>query len=750
MPGSMPGIDHIAMIGNALPRRCGLATYTSHVVTALNARFPDLTVDHYAMDDGSGVEYPSSIHTIPARDPMAYREAAGLIEASGAQAIWVQHEFGIFGGDAGAHLMLLLERSTLPVVATLHTVLESPSPAERTVFERLLQRAGHLIVMAQRGRDMLCDLYDVAPERISVIEHGVPDRPYVDPDKVKARYDLSGRPIIMTFGLLAPDKGIDYMIEAMPAIVAEQPNACYVVIGATHPNLVREQGEAYRESLVRRVQALGIERNVRFIDSFLEEDSLLDWLEACDVYVTPYLNLAQVTSGTLSYAVALGKPVVSTPYIHAREILADDHGVIVSRRDSAALAKAVEQLLGDASQRGAMAARAYARGREMIWPKSAERGIAAIAKARRARVRSLGTTSKPGTPLTPNLEAVERMTDGTGILQHGIFSIPDRNHGYCVDDNARALILTSVIGSEENKRAARLSAVYAAFLQHAWNPDLRRFRNFMRYDRSWCEDQGSQDSNGRALWALGHVAAKANDQALRDWAIHLFDQAAPLVQGLESPRAIAFAALGAAQILTPFPAHGEARAILERAGDLLDRLLAATRRPDWSWFEAVLAYDNARLCEALIRAGSVLNRDDFVATGIETLDWILDIQTNAHGLFRPVGTDSFNRPYSPPLPFDQQPLEAQATIEACLAASDATGDSRWANAAHTAYRWYLGHNDLAQPLASRGDGGCFDGLMPHGVNRNQGAESILALQLANVAIASLSDRSDSEGNRNAA
>ncbi len=726
-------LRHIAVIGNALPRRCGIATFTTDVVTALGARFHDLRVDHYAMDDETGVAYPEGVSPIRVADPLAYREAAALIEASGAQAIWLQHEFGIFGGPAGAHILTLLERSTLPVLVTLHTVLESPSGDELAVFERLLSRASHLVVMAESGRDILRTRYGVDNSRITVIPHGAPDRPYVDPAAAKARFGLEGRKVVMTFGLLAPDKGIRHMIEAMAEVAVAHPDAFYVILGATHPNLIRHEGEALRDSLRALARMLGVADRIRFVDTFVEQDDLLDWLEAADVYVTPYLNLAQITSGTLSYAVALGKAVVSTPYVHARELLADGHGVLVPPRDSDALAQAVGGLLADDARRDAMAAKAYALGRETLWPRAVERAVELIELACKARAPQIGAVASPA-PLDPDLAAVRRMTDSTGMLQHGLFSIPDRNHGYCIDDNARALILMCRLGDEADDR---LTTTYAAFVQHAWNPDTCRFRNFMRYDRGWCEDEGSEDSNGRTLWALGCAAASGRTQSMRDWAINLFNQTSPLAASLGSPRARAFAALGAAEVLSAFPGHHGARAILEATAELLMERLAASRRPGWDWFEAVLAYDNARLPEALIRAGRGLGRADLTAAGLATLEWLTAAQTGSEG-FRPVGTDSFGREYSAPLPYDQQPLEAVATIEACIVARDVTGDARWADAARTAYGWFVGRNDLGVPLASRADGGCHDGLMPHGLNRNQGAESILALQMANVAMSALS------------
>ncbi|MES2336756.1 MAG: glycosyltransferase family 4 protein [Pseudomonadota bacterium] len=742
-------IDHIVLVGNYLPRKCGIATYTTDTFNALRSRFPDLKVDVYAMDDHPGrYAYPAEVTGSIAQDDRgAYLAAARAIETSGAQALWLQHEYGIFGGSAGDHILALLDRITLPVIVTLHTVLEKPSIDERRVLEAILRRAGRVIVMAERGREILTRVYGADARAIVTIPHGVPDRALVDPDTMKAAFGWYGHDVVLTFGLLAPNKGIETMISAMPAIVAENPSALYVVLGATHPNLVAHEGEAYRDRLKALAEDLGVGDAVRFIDAFVEHNDLLDYLQAADVYATPYSNPAQITSGTLSYAVGVGKAVVSTPYVHATEILADGHGVLVDFGDSASFAREINALLGNRGNRERLSARAYARGRSMLWPRLAEAALAHIGRIVEARPRRLAKSGTRIAILAPDIAAVERMSDSTGMLQHSILSVADRRHGYCIDDNARALLLMTQIDDMDPVVRDKWTSIYAGFVQYAWNPDKRRFRNFMNYDRTWCEDTGSEDSNGRALWALGVTARDAELPKHRDWAVRLFDETASLAFDLGSPRAFAFAMLGAAAMLDAHPGHALSRQILARFGDELAALLATARRPEWSWFEIVLAYDNARLPEAMIRAGLALGRDDLIATGIETLEWISERQTSPEGRFRAIGTESFGRPYAEPLPFDQQPLEAQATVEACAAAFDATGDARWLDGAHRAYAWYLGSNDLDMPLATIADGGCFDGLHPSGLNRNQGAESILALQLAGCAISALSKRARSVAGR---
>jgi len=733
-------IERLALIGNFLPRQCGLATFTTDVYSALRNRFPELAVDVYAMDDHPGrYAYPPAVTAaIPQHERDAYIDMARRIEASGAQAIWVQHEYGIYGGAAGEHLLALLDRTTLPVIATLHTVLEKPSADERRVMEGLLRRCARIIVMADKGRDILQRVYGADPRQIAMIPHGVPDRELISPDSLKAKFGWEGRKVVFTFGLLAPNKGIETIIEALPAVAAHHPELLYVVLGATHPNLIAHEGEAYRDRLKALAEARGVADNVAFVDAFVEHDELIEYLQAADIYATPYTNPAQITSGTLSYAVGVGKAVVSTPYVHAVEILGDDHGVLVDFCDADAFAREIDRLLTDEAARNRLSQRAYARGRTMIWPRLAEAALEQMASAITARPRRIaGSYQTSIKPLKADIAAVERMSDSTGMLQHAIYSVPDRRHGYCIDDNARALIFMTQAPDIDPVTRDKWTTIYASFLQYAWNPEERRYRNFMRFDRSWCEEVGSEDSNGRTLWALGVTARDAQMAKHRDWAQMWFDATASLALDLGSLRAQAFAMLGAAAMLEARPGHQLARAILEKLPPLHLALLEEARRPEWQWFEIVLAYDNARVPQALIEAGRALGRQDLIDCGLSTLEWIVGKQTSPEGRFRAVGSESFGRPYAEPLQFDQQPLEAQATVEACQSAYAATRDPRWIAEGERAYGWFLGANDLDLPLATAQDGGCFDGLMPTGLNRNQGAESILALQLANCAIASL-------------
>jgi len=726
-----PQAISLAILGNFPPRRCGIATFTSDLFTALTSAEPRMKAAIYAMDDGRGHAYPPDVAmAVPADDPAAYAEAAARINASSVDVVSIQHEFGIFGGPAGAHLLIFLEKLRKPVVTTLHTVLSAPNPDQRRVMQRLIARSHRLVVMSERGRRILMDVYDVPSRKIAVAPHGAPDRPFTESTAHKAALGLSQRDVLLTFGLLSPGKGIDVMIRALPRVVAARPNALYVILGATHPNIVAENGEAYREGLATLAAELGVADNVLFLNAYVDTDMLLGYLSACDVYVTPYLNEAQATSGTLAYAVALGKPVVSTPYWHAAELLADDRGVLTPFGDSDALAREIVNLLTDDRRRDEIRANAYAAGRATTWSRSADSYLQLFALARAEDRRT--PPPAPRVLPRPRLDAVFRMSDSTGILQHGVYCVPDRRHGYCTDDNARALMLMAqarAAGADADRALERASH-YAAFIQHAWNDDDGCFRNFMSFDRRWLEERGSCDSFGRALLSLAIAAQGELGEDYAQWASALFERALPHAAQLTPLRTRAFVALACAAYLETRAGHGLARETLAANAAHIAAQLAESRREGWVWFEPTLGYDNARLPEALLRAAKVLDAPALGEAGIAALHWLCAKHTGAGGVFRAVGSESFGKPYADPSPFDQQPLEALAAVEVCAAAYALDGDARWIGEAHRAFDWFLGENDLAQPLADPKTGDCYDGLGRGGPNLNRGAESVLAFQQA--------------------
>jgi glycosyltransferase involved in cell wall biosynthesis len=744
-PASRPLRRHIALIGNYLPRKCGIATFTADIFEKLREFHPEVTVDVYALDNPrEPVRYDSVAGTIRCDDAHAYAEAARQINESGVDAVWLQHEYGIFGGPDGEMVLDFVNRLAAPLILTPHTVLGDPSPRQLQILRHLIERSSRIMVMSRHSRDLLARNYGAPHEILDVVPHGAPDRPFGRQVEFKARLGLTGHTVLTTFGLLGHGKGLEIAIEALPAIVAKHPDVIYRIVGATHPNLVAAEGETYREGLQALAAELGVADHLQWDNRFLETDELLDQLEACDIYITPYPNLQQSTSGTLSYAVALGKAVVSTPYLHARELLADGVGQVVEPHSSAAIADAVNALLDEPQRLMAMQRRAYARGRETIWPRFAEGAAHFIEHAVTPAARPAPIAAAPA------LGAVVAMSDATGMLQHAIGIVPDRWHGYCLDDNARALMLMNVAEGIDPAERTRWRQVYASFVQHAWNPEAKGFRNFMRFDRSWCEDIGSEDSNGRALWALGQTVETADEPSLEFWARRLYDIALPHAAPEGSPRSVAFTMLGAAAMLRAVPDHAASREFLMRGGEFLHRLLDASRRPDWAWFEAVLGYDNPRLSQALLEAGLALGDQRYVGAGLDSLTWIAEQQIAGSGQFRPVGSDTFGHAHTH-LPFDQQPLEAQAAIEAATAAWRVERSPKWQQHASAAWRWFFGANDRGVVLADLSTGRCRDGVNPRGANENCGAESILAFQLSYYSLIGLmrGQQSDSTRDRSA-
>jgi glycosyltransferase involved in cell wall biosynthesis len=738
----MPESRRIAFIGNSPPRQCGIATFTSHLQHAVaESRAANETTIVAINDHGQSYQYPSDVFIqINDREIQDYVRAARILNAGDYDLVCLQHEFGIFGGEAGMHILELLVRLTMPVITTFHTVLEKPNAAQRNVMERIISLSSGLVVMANKGRALLVDVYRAPADKISVIPHGIPDFDFVEPDTAKEKTGLDGKSVVLTFGLLSPNKGIEVMIDAMPAILERKPSAVYVVLGATHPNLLREQGENYRESLIAKATRLGVQDSVIFLNQFVDEAVLLDYISACDVYVTPYLNQSQMTSGTLSYSFGLGKAVVSTPYWHAEELLDDGHGVLVPFGNASALASALGDLLTDDAQRLELRKRAYARSRSMVWSQVAKQYLAIFENALRPsqfkRVQRVPTRVPASSDALdlPDIRYTHflAMCDDTGLFQHSVHSIPDRHHGYCIDDNARALLLACMLrNSEEQELPDKLVTQFAAFVQHAWNPDNKRFRNFMSFDRRWLEDQGSEDSHGRTLWALGECAKSDVSSLRRQWAENLFAQALGVVETFTSPRAWAFTLLG----LDAHCKGSQAERLRAVLADRLLSLLITSERENWTWFEPSLAYDNARLSQALVVTGLATHSRAFVDAGLRTLRWLMALQTAPKGHFRPVGSASFGRAYAAPLAFDQQPLEATAAISACLAALRADGEgSDWHDHAKRAFQWFTGRNDLLTPLVDLQTGRCRDGLHPDRVNENSGGESLVSylISLAEV------------------
>jgi glycosyltransferase involved in cell wall biosynthesis len=745
-PDPLP--TRIAFIGNYLPRECGIATFTTDLCTALEAEYgQDRLFAIPVNDPQSNYDYPDQVRLeIEQEELDSYGRAADFLNFNGNDLVCLQHEYGIYGGNAGSHILTLLRKLKVPLVTTLHTVLREPDPQQRAVLEEIAALSDRLVVMSELASHLLRDVYAVPIEKIDIIPHGVPEMHFIDPNYFKDRFGTEGKCVLLTFGLLSPNKGIENVIRAIPAILERNPNVVYIVSGVTHPHIRRREGEKYRESLRALAEELGVSAQLILNNRFVSAEELVEHVGAADIYITPYRQEAQVVSGTLAIALGAGKAIISTPYWHAKELLAEGRGVIVPFDDPGSIASAVIRLMENDAERHAMRKRAYLYSRTTTWPKTARAYMACFQRARFERSLRPRPAQLDELPLSepndlPELNAAHllKMTDDTGILQHAIFSVPNAQEGYTTDDNSRALIVSNALNEAtqygNGVDYATLSHRYLAFLWLAFHSDTGRFRNFLGYDRRWLEDVGSEDSHGRALWALGTVLGHSRDAGLRGAAGRLFEDAMPAALDFSSPRAWAFSILGMQAYLDWFPGD---RAVQGARNTLANKLLSIyehSRTESWQWFEKSLSYSNARLSQALILAGWRSENSRMIASGIESLEWLVATQHfGDNEIFVPIGSNGFFAEGHDKARFDQQPVEACATICACIETYKLTRESRWLEEAQRTFRWFLGKNDLQVPVYNAATGGCRDGLHPDRVNENQGAESTLSFLMALLAM----------------
>ena len=739
----------IAFVADYPPRKCGIATFTHDLYHAVAAQYPAAECCVLAINDvPEGYDYAPDVgFEIQEQHLRDYQEAANFLRLNGFDVLCLQHEFGIYGGKSGGHVLALLRQVNLPVVTTLHTILEEPSPDQRRVMDEIVKQSERLVVMTEHGRAILQDVYSVPGSKIDLIAHGIPDTPFVDPNSLKDQFGLEGNKVLLTFGLLSPGKGVEYVIRALPEITKQHPDLVYVVLGATHPNLLRLEGESYRLRLERLAEKLGMSQHVAFYNRFVGIEELKQFIGAADIYLTPYLIEEQATSGTLCYAFGCGKAVISTPYWHAKELLAEDHGVLVPFKDSDSIARAVTDLLSEEKHLKAMSKQAYLLGREMIWSQTAKHYFGSFRRARadhrhdhdrRFTVKTLA--HRPIELPELSLDHMERLTDSIGMFQHAAYAMPNYAEGYCTDDNARALLLMVLLESSSPDMAVRrkLATKYAAFVQYAFDPSDRRFRNFMSFDRRWRDEVGSDDCLGRCLWVLGTCLARSKHRSFQQWAAGLFLEALPELEAVTSPRAWAFGLIGVQEYLEQLSGDRHVSATSDMLTAKLIGLYEKQCDEDWPWFEPVLSYDNAKLPHALIVSGrrGGAHHQQALELGLQTLRWLVAEQTR-DGYFVPIGSDGFYRRGGRRARFDQQPIEAQSTVSACIEAFEATHDPFWRDEAQRAFEWFLGRNDLDQSLYNPSSGGCYDGLHFDRINLNQGAESTLAFLLALVEMAIL-------------
>src|ERR1700682_3078424 len=623
----------IAVVGNYLPRRCGIATFTTDLCDALHAEYG--TTELLALpvnDTEEGYDYAVRARFELAEDNLAsYRQAADFLNFSHVDLVCLQHESGIFGGPAGGHILELLRRLQMPFVTTLHTVLRDPNPDQRAVMDEIAKLSDRLIVMSTHSAEILQEVFRVPMEKIDLIPHGIPDLPFTDPNFYKDGFGTEGKDVLLTFGLLSPNKGIENVIQALPKILSRHSNVIYIVAGATHPHILRRDGDKYRLYLQNLANDLGVKANVIFRNRFVSPQEMVELIGAADIYITPYKHKAQVVSGTRASALSAGKAIISTPYLHAIELLDGERGALVPFDNPDAIAEKTIELLDDATARHAMRKRAYLYARDMVWNRVAQKYMKSFESVYNERLRTPRATFSAQNTVKAldrlpaiKLDHLLRMTDQTGIVEHAVFVVPNYPEGYTTDDNARALIVTTLLeemGIQTPPGSADLASRYMAFLWHAFDPITKRFQNCLSYECLWQEPEGSEDSHGRALWGLGTVLGRSKIAGLRGAAGRMFELAVPAAVEFKSPRAYAFSLLGMLEYLEAFPGD---RAALSASEALANRLLSSYRTyrtDDWKWFENGLAYSNARLPQALMRAGVRAANEEMVSAGLEALDW---------------------------------------------------------------------------------------------------------------------------------
>jgi glycosyltransferase involved in cell wall biosynthesis len=737
------------------PRECGIATFTCDLRQAICELRPgSMQASVIAISNAPvGHEHPPEVVFEIRQDQLNdYSLAAEYINLSNADVVCLQHEFGIFGGPAGNYIADMLEGLRKPVITTLHTVLSNPPPEYRESLIQVASASDHLVVMNGKAVPILGEVYGVTDEKVSLIHHGVPDVPFVDPNYYKDKFGVEGRLVILTFGLLSRNKGVELVLDALPEVVRAHPEVVYIVLGATHPEVKRQQGEEYRLWLQRRVRALNLEDYVIFYNRYVDLSELCEFIGACDIYVTPYQSKEQIVSGTLAYAVGMGKAIVSTPYWYAEELLADNRGRLINSGDSPGLAQTLLKLIEDKAARHQMRKRAYEYGRQMIWPEVGKRYLEVFervaatyqTKAIPRPIRKLVSGGYARFELPEiKLDHLSWLTDDTGIIQHAKCGIHDRHFGYTTDDAARALVVTIMHNRQFGDQAAlELAKRYLSFLHYAQLPD-GHFHNFMSYTRHFLDERGSEDTLGRALWGLGVAVAYGNTEGMRALARDMFERALAAVV-LEYPRAMAYAICGMYNFLQRYDGAASVRRMLGELANQLAGWFERSRSEDWRWFGDDLTYSNAKMPQAMLLSYRTTGEERFKKIGLESLEFLL-AQTYREGHFDFIGNQGWYRRGGERAVLSQQPIEAGYTAEVCRLAYELTREERYLELMRAAAEWLLGRNRLGARLYDFGTGACADGLDPQGPSLNQGAESGICALLTLLVVSQQRQKELKEG-----
>ncbi|SHF54150.1 Glycosyltransferase involved in cell wall bisynthesis [Mariniphaga anaerophila] len=740
----------IAFIGTYPPRQCGIGTFTNNLVKAVVANTDSKKISKHAMivainEDGQHYNYPDEVkHVIRQNHQRDYIDAAKFINYSDAKVCVLEHEFGIFGGDDGVFILPLLHRLEVPLIVTFHTVLRTPSYTQRSIVEEIGKKAARIVVMSKRAVDFLADIYKIPREKIALIEHGVPEFEKISHKQAKQKHGLTGRKILLTFGLLSRNKGIETAINALPRVVEKHPDLLYIVLGATHPNVLKQTGDEYRDYLKRLVKKLGLEKNVHFNNEFVSETKLFEYLNASDIYLTPYLSEAQITSGTLSYAVGAGCAVVSTPYWHAQELLADDRGRLFDFKNSEQLAQILNHLLDDEDQLALLRKNAFTYGKKIRWPKIGKQylNLANYVSDNWEKRQEDDANGQPiDISLLPayNLEHVKRLTDDTGIVQHAKYGIPNLKEGYCVDDNSRALLMALMAYRQnKDKDALRLMPVYLSFI-HYMQRENGDFRNFLSFSRQFLDEYGSEDSFGRTIWALGYLLHFAPNDSFRQIGRDIFFHSTQHFKEIKSIRGAANTIIGISYYLKEVQNDEGMVQEMNRLVGIITSNYEQNKTDDWKWFEKQMSYDNAIIPLALFSAYEITGNEKVFAIAMEAAEF-LESQTMKKDYFRPIGNKGWLKKGEKPADFDQQSIDVMAMILLYNQMFLVSKKRSYIEKMFLCYLWFLGENSLRLPLFDHETQGCCDGLETNGVNRNQGAESTLAYWISHVTILSAQEK----------
>lgn len=731
----------LAYIGTYPPRECGIGTFTNNLMHSMvtSSKAKKHTVEGFVValnDQEQTYDYPEEVKlTIRQEHQRDYLKAAKFINLSGADACILEHEFGIFGGQSGVYILPLLYRLNIPLIVTLHTVLKTPSYNEKAVLQEICKMAHKVVVMSHKAIEFLTTIYRVDEKKIEYIEHGVPDLQF-NHKQSKKEFNLEDRKFLLTFGLLSRNKGIETVINALPAVVKKHPKVLYLVLGKTHPHVLRQAGEEYRTYLQRLVKNLQLDNHVMFLNDFVNQEELFKYLSASDIYITPYLNEAQITSGTLAYAVGAGSAVISTPYWHATELLTDGRGRLFDFGDSTELAKILMELLDNPGKLKKLREKAYEYGRTITWPRS---GAKYVALARELVAAAPTIETEKETTIDPqvlppfSLVHTKRLTDDTGIIQHAKFGIPNLKEGYCLDDNARALLMVLMAyRQKKDTTAIETAPIYLSYIHYMQNKD-GTFRNFLSFKRDFLDEVGSEDSFGRAIWALGYLLGNAPNDAYYQTGRVIFFDASPNFDKLQSIRAIANTMIGISYYLKSSPGD---EAMMELLAKLAGKLVGHYEKnssPDWRWFEELLAYDNGMLPLAMLHSAEILRDEKVINIAMESMDFLTE-NTLKDGYLSIIGNENWYKKGGKRSMFAQQPVDALAMVLMYHQAYQLTKDKEYLSKLFTSFMWFLGDNDIRMNLFDFETKGCCDGFERYGVNRNQGAESSLAYLISHLTV----------------